>query len=312
VHPLEGVWAKLDRGDEHVVAYEREEGLYTGREKPPPVEVAFDINEETGRGTLLFSRVEHPPLRLGIIVGDAVHAFRSALDQLVFELAFMDSGGRTFDKAAFPGSDNPSSFNGSYVQRTMLGGLTATHRTQLKRFQPYRQPSTSERPSDPRLLLDLSNDDKHRVVQPGFLVLQEFESRIVRLWDCAVDPNGTSGTNEMLLGRPLESQTEIGHTDLLILGPQPTVQVYTRVKYVVCFRNGVPASDALREIGAFARNVVEFFAPDFERPKSLRQRHLPRHGRIKPLEVVEALYGSGTYELGTHPPQLARPSPSKG
>ena len=98
-----------------------------------------------------------------------------ALDQLIFELAFMDSragkrlsGKQSLGRTMFPASDTLVNFESHHVCYTLLAGITKQHRAQLKRFQPYR--SRNYPGVHPlRLLHDLSNDDKHRLTQPVLL-----------------------------------------------------------------------------------------------------------------------------------------------
>ena len=281
MHPLAGVWAKLDRGDEHVRIYEREEGRPFRRKKPPRIGVAVHINKETGTAVLLVTSVPALPPKLAVIIADAIHNYRSALDQLIFELAFMDTRGRELESTAFPASDTLVNFEGEKVKTRLLAGLTKQHRAQLKRFQPYRG-WKSPGPHPFRLLNDLSNDDKHRLTQPALVHAQTFRMRVLNenCADCRVDVNTRIEWNKRSVGRPLEPDTEVCRFPVEITGPNPQVTMEGGVDTFVGFRNGIPVLPALWEIRDHTRRVVEFFAPEFERPCALRLRDLPRRGRI--------------------------------
>jgi hypothetical protein len=82
---------KLERAKEHVdatravVAAWLESGTY-GIEKT--------VDASAGRTEVRVRIREAPPARLALIVGDAVHNMRAALDHAVFDAAYQQSGGR--------------------------------------------------------------------------------------------------------------------------------------------------------------------------------------------------------------------------
>lgn len=287
MHPLDGVWAKLDRGDEHVRAYERAERRTLRRRKPPGIGLALRFDHQDGTCVATVSRVSDLPLKLAVIVGDAVHNFRSSLDQLIFELAFMDSragarlvGSQTLEKTMFPDSNDRANFDGHYVQTRLLAGLTKRHRAQLKNFQPYRGRNLPQ-PHPIRLLVDLSNDDKHRLTQPVLMVPTNVQLEILfeDLQDCEL-VDGETVWNPRLLARPLELNTEILRFPVRITGPNPHAKVKGGLTSFVGFRNGESAIGQLEAIGAYTRRIVEFFAPEFDRPIARRLSDLPRPGRL--------------------------------
>src|SRR5438105_3153161 len=79
------------------------------------------------------------PPRLAVILGDATPTSRSALVQLVSEIAFIDSVGKEFDKTAFPASMDIANFRSSYVQGNLLEGVNKSHRALIARYQPYHR-----------------------------------------------------------------------------------------------------------------------------------------------------------------------------
>lgn len=248
----------------------------------------------------MVATVDELPLRLGLLVGDAVHNYRSALDQLVFELAFMGSRGGTrppgvsLEKTMFPGSETRSNFEGSYVQTTLLAGLTQKHRAQLKRFQPYRGGKLPP-PHPISRLMDLSNDDKHRLTQPTLIcptdILLEIAFEDMR--DC-VPGRGQETWNEKILGRPLKPDTEIVRFPIRKTGPKPHVKVRGQIRTFIGFQDGTTPEDQLTRIGAYAREIVEFFAPEFDPPVATRLSSLPRPGRLtEPTDVPDATSSGG-------------------
>lgn len=303
MHPLTGVWAKLDWGDRGVRKYDRRERQIMGRKEPPMPRLRVEIDREDRACVLYISKVDELPLDLGLIVADVVHSFRSALDQLIFELAFMDSDGREMEKTGFPASDTPGNYAGSHVQNVLLGGLTKTHKAMLKRCQPYRSQSPST-PHPLRLLHDLSNDDKHRLTQPTLMCAAGIQLSFPpgAMTDCLLDTTREIAVTNVV-GRPFEPDTEFFRIPLVFTGPEPKVKAKGSATTFVGFRNGLASGDVLAKVGSYARETVQFFAPEFERPKALRQHELPRRGRLG--DLVQR--GSYDFELviGGNPPEWA-------
>jgi hypothetical protein len=288
-HPLTAIRAKLDRGDKHVRGYERWEHRVFAGKNPPGVQLAVQIDRKQSRGIIKIGRVSQLPIGLALLIGDAVHNYRSALDQLIFELAFIDSNGgkrlppkASLERTMFPDSNCRENFEGTHVQTRLLAGLTKKHRAQLKRFQPYRARNRTM-PHPIRLLVDLSNDDKHRLTQPVLACASNIHVEILDadLRDCrfAPDPDWQS---EPVVGLPLQPGAKVCSLAIVITGTNPQMKVKGSLTRYVGFANGVPVSTALREIGQYARGIVEFFAPEFERPTAVKLRGVPRPGRIEP------------------------------
>ncbi len=285
MHPLDGIRAKIDRGEEHVHALnEAMDALFAGEHSPTfGVRHEFHPEDETFR--IVISAVDQIPPKIGTIVGDAVHCFRSALDQLVFELAFIDTGGKEVETTAFPASyiiDNFRDPKGT-VQRKFLSGLTQRHRAMFKRFQPYQAPKAL-RPRHLLTFLDnLSNDDKHRLLQPLLVSAQGFHFKFpgdLKGHNCHIPAAPARVQLNNFIGRPLQPETELMRVHIVITGPNPQMPVECISTSRVGLRDGTPVQDSLEVVLPFVREIVDFFAPEFERPKALRVRDLPRVGRF--------------------------------
>jgi hypothetical protein len=304
--PLDGVWAKLDRGDEHVRSYERQERCHFASPEAPATRIRVEIDRQTSECVVICEEVERAdlPLRLGATVGDAIHCYRCALDQLIYLLAFMDSRGGTkriakgqsLERTMFPASTTRANFKGAHVQDRLLAGLTQKHRAMLKRFQPYR----GWQPPDPhpvQLLDDLSNDDKHRVTQPALVCPSRIDLRIEPedMQDCTAPEEPTWTLNNTILRRPLEPETELCRVSINITGPDPQVKVKGQLTTYVGFRNGAPTLASLEAVGDYVRRIVRFFVPEFDRPVSRYLRGIENTGRLAVPAVpvpVEATYGT--------------------
>jgi hypothetical protein len=162
--PLEGFISKLNRADHHlrdvrVAVSEFVESDF------------YETTTELDRRGRLVGRahnVKRPKPHLSVLIGDAVHNFRSALDHLAFQLAaaYTDPLPATFARtSAFPIFDSGPRFRGKRdgpgAARKMRG-MSRSARACLERLQPYHR-------KNPHLRLlwmleELSNVDKHRLL----------------------------------------------------------------------------------------------------------------------------------------------------
>ncbi|MBI4261368.1 MAG: hypothetical protein HY658_12475, partial [Actinobacteria bacterium] len=108
---------------------------------------------------------------LSLVLGDALHNYRSALDHLVFQLALMGrDGGDAPEGTQFVIRDTPEAFEKAKA-RGYLDGVAQQHQDMIESVQPYRSADPALHPLG--LLRDLSNVDKHRIIHlfevaPGF------------------------------------------------------------------------------------------------------------------------------------------------
>jgi len=169
---LQGVWAKLDRAEEHLKTLVGEVGAFITRE-PQPFGLSIPyLDAETGWHTVYGIVEEKPPERLGVILGDLLHNVRSALDHLVWQLVLLN-GGQPKGGArgnAFPIALTPDQWVSAQSQH--LAGVDARHREIIEKTQPYKRGSDA-----PMTYLGwlrfLSDTDKHQVVHPTLATMQD-------------------------------------------------------------------------------------------------------------------------------------------
>ncbi len=112
------------------------------------------------------------------MLGDCVHNLRSALDHLICQLTLLD-GGTAEDCAQtqFPiASKSEAQFEQMADYR--IPRLSKKHRGMVKRAQPYRAGDQAWK-HPLAILADLSNADKHRLLNPMFSVLKSDTSRVL-------------------------------------------------------------------------------------------------------------------------------------
>lgn len=293
MHPLDGIRTKLDWGEHHVKALKREtDRIWLKRKKPPGFEVRQKFSPENESWTLYVGQVDPLPTKLASIVGDAFHNFRSALDQLVFELAFIDTNGKEIETTGFPASSSLENFRGSWVQKRLLKGLTLKHRTMIKRFQPYHG-WNEEGPHPLTLLDDLSNDDKHRLVQPVLVAPEGIEYFFLNQWqghNCYVRLPFVQTVVYNVVGRPVEPGTPLlTVTPMVVTGPNPQMPVECEATAVIGLRDGTAIQRSLDSVRDYAREIITTFEPEFETRKAMRLRNKPRYGRFPPRREPPAV-----------------------
>jgi hypothetical protein len=273
--------------------------------KTPAVTTISQVRGNPPRLHVTVDRVRRFPISLALDASEAINSFRAALDYLVYELSFMDTRGVEKERTAFPASTSPKNFRSNYVQGVLLDGLTTRHRAMIKRFQPYQR-RKNDPPHPIALLDDLSNDNKHRLLQPALMTPQAYEFRFE---GDGVGQNchiiGGDYTFYPTFGVALEPKTELLEIPVAVTGPDPKMDVYTEAQVQVCLRNGVPLDWALVNIAAYSRAIVEVFAPEFERPCALRLRDKPRYGRFRPNPPTQM----GLSISASEPVTITPPSP---
>ena len=160
---LEGAEAWLLRANEHLgevapltldVLKAEREAMIASLDDPELVEVGIE-------GSLRLAGPVTPiPIRISILIGEAIQALRRSLDYLIYELAWLDSG-KPKKRTQFPLDDSDLDF-WRRLKRVKRGpaayliGVSGEHAAAIERYQPYFGTHWT------KLLQDISNPDKHR------------------------------------------------------------------------------------------------------------------------------------------------------
>jgi hypothetical protein len=161
---LTGVYAKLDRAEEHFKILDAEivVWLNSGRYEP-----FFERGTEQTRIAMSMLRVGPPPdsVRWAVIIGDCVNNLRSALDHLINAFAkvpYIYKPASDKDRLTFIIIDDPAKF--AKALKDSFSGLCPLYAKILTDLQPFNR----THPALPPLLSiirDLSNADKHHLLQ---------------------------------------------------------------------------------------------------------------------------------------------------
>jgi hypothetical protein len=147
------VYARLDRADAHVA--EVEAAITAYRSMPPWIHSL----EQRGDGATITERirlVSPPPVAVAVILSDAVHQLRAALDNLI---GVMRPGGPT-QKSGFPIRRDGKAWEAA--ADAMLDGVTAAVRDEIRWMQPFSDDAFRWAGDSLVVLHDLARRDRHR------------------------------------------------------------------------------------------------------------------------------------------------------
>jgi hypothetical protein len=200
-----------------------------------------------------------------LIVGDAVHNLRGALDHLAWQLAKAFYGGRepTYDEGPgiqFPIEPVRTKWAGNKYRRSMLPADAA----KLENFQPFNRDSTADgmRLPHPLIMLrDLSNADKHRRIQ-----LTSTRAAVISYandggWiDC--EPLEGSPGSQVRLGTFYNSPQagdEIFRFSVKVTGKNPNVELQPSLSCFIAVREWWNVEDALTLIATRIEELLRLF-----------------------------------------------------
>jgi hypothetical protein len=168
-HRLAGAIEKFNRSKETFDLLRAEmDAFFNGRDRPYSSAGAFD--EAAWEWIERFQMHRRPPLRFGVLLGDCVHNLRSSLDHAVWQTTLLD-GGVPDHRTQFPiASRSEKQFE--RMADVGIPGLSDEHRELIRSVQPYHR-GADARTHPLSVLADLSNTDKHQVVNTAYSFMRE-------------------------------------------------------------------------------------------------------------------------------------------
>jgi hypothetical protein len=253
--------AKLARAEEHLQELVAEAREFAASD---PYSV---VNEERAADldVALIREREPPPHRLGLIFGDVLANWRSALDNLANQLVLLnqnDPGNST----SFPIFSSEADFARRGKKR--IKGVSQKHAQIIEGLQPFRSGD------DPtvRALATVNEHvvvDKHRAIHPtlsavvnarGYAHSFRREDLTAEMY-FEVDPVG--------FNKPLHDGMELAYIRWWPPVPNPKPRMTADFPVELGFGDKGLKLRALPEIGWQLKAVVECFAPDFGEPLEL-------------------------------------------
>lgn len=259
-----GCWAKLAHANHHI-GLVKAEIEQAGAPDPEMVEVSR-VYEPTDRAVVY--RIERV-IQIGedwpLIVGDAVHDLRSALDHLMWQLAIKHLG-RTPTKSEAPNIQFPEIRKlGDFHRSRFLRYVSPSDIDRLKAFQPYRRLKKGQLHPLPKLV-KLSNIDKHRKIHLLVSIPQSssFTNNPDAFRDCLIDdrlmPNGAYANIEFIAPR---RNPRVNDAVLRVFvqptGPNPDVDLDYRLQAFVGIGRLGPVVPMLEGMAGYVKAVLSEF-----------------------------------------------------
>jgi hypothetical protein len=235
-----------------------------------PYRVLPELDINSGHGVIRVVAAEPLPLiRWGLILGDALHAMRSALDYTAYQLGCLrkDPPGFTeFPVLTDPGrwdeqtsKGKPTITSGLYKVRNLPEETWAV----IDAAQPYKRGDMAR--LDPLAVIhDLDIIDKHHRLNVVGATLLDSRIHVLVLQDAEI-------TYQEPVYGAFKDGAEVGHFTVKNIGPNPKVQVNHEFSFGITLTEGLPEAvgqDAvgfvismLPYLGSVISRFEKFFPP---------------------------------------------------
>jgi hypothetical protein len=281
---LASSWAKLNRAEAHVNKFRAAVVAASDGKSPPRVlSTTRKFDPESERVLFIAERLPEIGDDWGLMVGDAIHNLRCALDHLWWQLAIDELGREpTEDEAKsiqFPIISDPDSWDGHrFLQHV---GTDAADKA--KTFQGYDRPEGPTLLSVLGALRDWSNTDKHRELPPSFFESAGFTWAAApppqMLTDCKIPSRPDSETGEPIWEMDVEfgpvghpGRVEVGDVVLGVrvvpTGKNPDIDQEPEIALDIFFGERETGYNVqlLDHIGSFVFRILNEFAPLLKPP----------------------------------------------
>jgi hypothetical protein len=262
-HRLAGAVEKFNRSKEQFDVLRAEMNVFFNGD-PRPYSTAGAFDRDAWEWVDRFQIRQNPPLRFGVILGDCVHNLRCALDHAVWQVTLLD-GATPNSSTMFPiASQSGSQFEKMATAR--IPGLSAAHQQLVKDAQPYHR-GTDAGTHPLTVLADLSNTDKHRIVNPTYSFMEEDAGKIL---DGLVGSNRGGGPSPIHSFWVLKSGSRLEHDEPWFRAtwrrdqPAPRdVRLAGEVKLGIAFGEMRMDARDFKKIAAAVLAVLQGFMRDF-------------------------------------------------
>lgn len=255
-HPLEGARLKDRRAYEQLQALQLAVKAFLERQ---PYAAYVEIDAEDGQINFGIDVREKPDPMWGVLIGEIVHDFHSALDHVAWQLVIRD-GGVPNDRTQFPIFLDPAKFDLETTARGkmhgMMEGMAPESIAILKAVQPF---AAGDRQSALWQLRELSIFDKHKSLHVTAGIIDRVRVLFKPLVKGGEFTPGAQG--DMDWG-PFEEDTVIFRYKAPpgVLNPEG-VDVDPPPSYQVVFGKespirGVPVIEGLALMGHSVRNII--------------------------------------------------------
>lgn len=206
-------------------------------------------------------------LRWGVMLGDALHNVRSALDHLVWQLVLLN-GQQPTRANQFPICDSEKEYLGDGgkrkgKQQACLQGVKPEHVKLIDERQPYLEPLELGKKLHPlSVLRDLSNEDKHQVIHLTDIAVDFPDEAAI---DALLIPNKDAGRR--IASKP--GKLVYGEETIVFAafyecgGPNPDVRATGLPPLSIGMSNLRMRFTGLTFLGGLVTQILDAFEPSF-------------------------------------------------
>ncbi len=236
---LTGSWFKLKRAKEHIDAFHRSVEDKLG---PHPIQYGLASKFDPDQAVFVFyiDRLVEIDDCWSLIIGDAIHNLRGALDHLAWQLAIRHCNGV---EPKDPGSIHfPIEIDRSKWPRNFFD---TSDSAKIEDLQPFNEDSAAKAQKLPHpfvMLRCLSNGDKHRMIQVTSHHPATYTIPKITLHDCEFRGQNIGLT--AFWGEPKLGE-EIIRVPVTITGDKPTVELEGYVSFYIAVRERWNVEDVL-------------------------------------------------------------------
>ena len=237
---FESAQLKIKRAEHHIREIEAEFAAYVATK---PHRFSVQNNAETGQTVIRVRFISDPPKVLSLIIGDAIHNLRTALDHLTWEVVGIDGG--TQDRyLTFRTGDDRVNFESSCKGIVTPGDWVRGLHISLEVFPGGKG-------TELYALHLLDNLDKHSVITPVLRATTHPDFVIVR-------PDGTPGL--VYSGNQFIGTATADHFQIATIPPGCSVELQDDAQCTpeIFFRDiKWPAEPVIQTLQRFAQKVSE-------------------------------------------------------
>lgn len=224
-HALDDFRAKIRHGNEHLQALDESIERWKRRD---PYAVIHEKDLQAAKYEVVLRLYEPPPVgQWALMLGDCVHAYRSALDHLVWALA-VDEQSRHWNEprrqTEFPVFVDAADYARKAQQK--VSDISGNARTVIERLQPYNGTYVPNEGHPLWVVHELDRLDKHRNL--NVVALSTQSARLSVDWHHS-DIEMRGGIDSPLSYQALKDGAYLAGLDFVVTGPDPQVDMEVEV-----------------------------------------------------------------------------------
>jgi hypothetical protein len=256
---LDGIRVKLDRADEHLLAFNDEVPRFL---ESDPFEMRATLDVERRRYSVQLRVLRQPPRRWAAIAGDFIQNTRAALDHLVWALVLLNGEEPSRQNQFRILDQEPTSTRSRQAWDQALAGVSDGAQERIALAQPYQR---DDGPEHHVLygLREMSNTDKHRTLLVTATAIPEHSTPTLQFR--GIRDVGEFGRYGVHVDGPLRDGQEVAFIeDVDVRGADPVIKVSGHLPFMVAFGEDLTTLTGLRQTRDYVRWLVdEAFGPLF-------------------------------------------------